>query len=45
MMKLLALTLIPVALVGGVVANSSVLLVDVNDGDTHIFVPVPLSLA
>jgi hypothetical protein len=43
--KLAALTLLPVALVGGVVANSSIMIVEVDADDVHIMVPVPLSLA
>jgi len=43
--KIAALTLLPVALVGGVVANSSVMIVEVDADDVHIIVPVPLSLA
>ncbi len=43
--KLAALTMLPVALVGGVVANSSVMIVEVDADDVHIIVPVPLSLA
>ena len=43
--KLAALTVLPVALVGGVVANSSVMIVEVDADDVHIMIPVPLSLA
>ncbi|NKB88226.1 MAG: hypothetical protein GKS06_08405 [Acidobacteria bacterium] len=43
--KVAALTLLPVALMGGVVANSSIMLVEVDADDVHIMVPVPLSLA
>ncbi len=43
--KVAALTLLPVALVGGVVANSSIMIVEVDSEDVHIMVPVPLSLA
>jgi hypothetical protein len=42
--KLAALTMLPVALVGGVVANSSIMIVEVDNEDVHIVVPVPLSL-
>ena len=42
--KLAALTMLPVALVGGVVANSSIMIVEVDNDDVHIVVPVPLSL-
>lgn len=45
LVKFAALTLLPVALVGGVVANSSVMIVEVDADDVHIMVPVPLSLA
>jgi len=44
LIKLAALTMLPVALVGGVVANSSVMIVEVDNDDVHIVVPVPLSL-
>ena len=43
--KLAALTLAPVLLVGGVVANSSIMIVEVDTDDVRIVVPVPLSLA
>ena len=43
--KLAALALLPTVLVGGVVMNTSVLIVDVKDDDVHITVPVPLALA
>lgn len=44
--KLAALTLLPMLLVGGAVMNASVVVVDVRDSDgTHIVVPVPLALA
>ena len=44
LIKLAALTMLPVALVGGVVANSSVLIVEVTNPDVHVVIPVPLSL-
>lgn len=44
LIKLAALTMLPVALVGGVVANSSIMIVEVNNDDVHIVIPVPLSL-
>lgn len=44
--KLVALTLLPLVLVGGVVMSSSILMVDVHEaGGTHLVVPVPLALA
>ena len=45
--KLAALTILPTLLVGGVVMNASVMLVDVNEGHggMHLVIPVPLSLA
>jgi hypothetical protein len=43
--KVAALTLLPIALVGGVVANSSIMIVEVDTEDVRIMVPVPLSLA
>lgn len=45
--KLAAITVLPMLLVGGVVANSSVLLVDVDEGETgtRIMIPVPLAVA
>lgn len=45
--KLAAITLLPMFLVGGVVANSSILLVSVHDGNEGVrfTVPVPLTLA
>jgi hypothetical protein len=43
--KVAALALLPVALVGGVVANSSIMIVEVDTEDVRIMVPVPLSLA
>lgn len=45
LIKAAAITLAPMMLVGGVVMNSSIMLVDVTDDDTRIVVPVPLSLA
>lgn len=45
MIKLAALTMLPMLMVGGVVMNSSILLVDVHTDDVRIVVPVPLSLA
>ena len=44
LIKLAALTMLPVALVGGVVANSSIMIVEVDTDDVHIIAPVPLSL-
>ena len=44
LIKLAALTMLPVALVGGVVANSSIMIVEVDNEDVHIVLPVPLSL-
>ncbi len=44
LIKLAALTMLPVALVGGVVANSSIMIVEVDNPDVHIVIPVPLSL-
>jgi len=44
LIKLAALTMLPVALVGGVVANSSIMIVEVDNDDVHIVIPVPLSL-
>lgn len=45
--KLAAVTLLPVLLMGGVVANSSIMLVQVSDGAEgfNLTVPVPLALA
>jgi hypothetical protein len=44
--KLAALTMLPMLLVGGVVMNSSVMVVSVHEaGGTNITVPVPLALA
>jgi len=45
LMKVAALTLIPAALVGGVVMNSSVMMVSVDNEDVTLTVPVPLALA
>jgi hypothetical protein len=45
-LKLAALSMLPMLMVGGVVMNSSILIVDVQEaGGTHIMVPVPLALA
>lgn len=44
--KLAAITILPMLLVGGVVANSSILVVTVHEaGGTDITVPVPLAVA
>lgn len=46
MRTLAAVVLLPAFLAGGVVMNSSVLLVDVHESDgAHLVVPVPLALA
>lgn len=42
--KLAALTLQPFVMVGGVVMNASVMIVEVHEDNTHIVVPVPLAL-
>lgn len=44
--KLAALVLLPAVLIGGVVANSSIIIVNVDEGPggTSIMVPVPLAL-
>ncbi len=45
LIKLAALTMLPMLMVGGVVMNSSIMLVDIDTDDVRIVVPVPLSLA
>ena len=42
--KFAALILVPLLLVGGVVANAQILLVQVHDQDLRLAVPVPLGL-
>jgi len=45
LMKLAALTVVPVLLVGGAVMNASVLVVHVDSEDVSLTIPVPLALA
>ncbi len=45
LIKVAALTLIPAALVGGVVMNASVMMVSVDNEDVTLTIPVPLALA
>lgn len=44
LIKLAALTMLPMLMVGGVVMNSSIMLVNVDTDDVRVVVPVPLSL-
>lgn len=45
LVKVAALTLLPVVLVGGAVLNSSIMLVTVHNDDVRLSIPVPLALA
>lgn len=45
LVKVAALTLLPVVLVGGAVLNSSIMLVTVHNDDVKLLIPVPLALA
>ena len=44
-LKLVGLALLPIVLAGGAVINTSLMIVDVHDGDRRLVVPVPLVLA
>ncbi len=44
LIKLAALTMLPMLMVGGMVMNSSIMLVDVDADDIRIVVPIPLAL-